>query len=203
MGLVRRTAEAPPEPATPESATAQLADADPDRRRQAALLLDGVADAVPELLRRVPVETDPAVRDAVLTTLAASDRADAAAGLAVHLSSDDAALRTAVAGALAAMPASVPALLPQLFADPDHDVRIMAAMVLADLPHPGTGDWLAELVANDPHSNVVAAAVDALLPMAGPQHVPLLEAAADRFPGDPFLRFTVDAALPGLREAAG
>jgi hypothetical protein len=30
------------------------------------------------------------------------------------------------------------------------------------------------------------------------QHLPLLEQARDRFPADPFLRFTVEAAMPLL-----
>ncbi|GAA0709163.1 HEAT repeat domain-containing protein [Dactylosporangium roseum] len=202
MGLVRRDSTAAPRDTDPRTLRERLTDTDADVRRRAALGLGGAAEAVPDLLARVPVETDPAVRDAVLTTLAALDHADVAAGLAAHLASDDAALRTAVAGALATMPASVPALLPRLLADPDHHVRIMTAMVLADLPHPGAEEWLTGIVASDPHPNVVAAAVDALLPMAGPGHVPVLESARARFPGDPFLRFTVDAALPSLREAA-
>nr|BFE59870.1 hypothetical protein GCM10020063_043960 [Dactylosporangium thailandense] len=201
MGLVRRQAADAPPPAEEGTARQRLEDADPERRRRAALDLEGDAVAAPALLARVPAEPDPAVRDAVLTTLAALDHADVAAGLAPHLRSDDAALRTAVAGALAAMPASVPALLPTLLADPDHDVRIMTAMILADLPHPGAAEWLAEIVAADPHPNVAAAAIDALLPMAGPEHADVLRAARDRFPDDPFLRFTVDAALPDLQEA--
>ncbi|MER7006099.1 HEAT repeat domain-containing protein [Dactylosporangium sp. NPDC000555] len=201
MALVRRDSTTAPDDDDPQVLGRRLTDPDAEIRRRAALGLDGVAEAVPALLARVPVETDPAAREAVLTTLAALDRADVAAGLVPHLASDDAALRTAVSGALAAMPASVPALLPALLANPDHDVRIMTAMVLADLPHPGAADWLAGIVATDTHPNVVAAAVDALLPMAGPGHVEVLAAVPARFPGDPFLRFTIDAALPALREA--
>ncbi|MEV0565983.1 HEAT repeat domain-containing protein [Dactylosporangium sp. NPDC050588] len=200
MGLVRRQTAEVTRQADPGTLQDRLADPDPEQRRRAALDLDGHAEAVPALLARVPAETDLAVRDAVLTTLAAIDHADVAAGLVPHLSSDDAALRSAVAGALSAMPASVPALLPALLADPDHDVRIMTAMVLADLPHPGAADWLAEIVATDRHANVVAAAIDALLPMAGPQHAAVLRAAQERFPKDPFLHFTIDAALPALAE---
>jgi hypothetical protein len=121
-----------------------------------------------------------------------------ARGLAEHLSSDDAALRTAAAEAMATMPGSVPALVPQLIADPDHDVRVMTAMVLADLPHPGSLSWLATMISEDPHPNVVTAAIDALLPAAGAEQIPLLESAMWRFPDDPFLRFTVEKAMPRL-----
>jgi HEAT repeat protein len=203
VGLVRRNAEPPVEPAAaeaPSAATlmAQLDDPEPDCRREAALGLDTVAEAVPALLDRVGAETEPAVRDAVLTTLAAHDSPAVAEGLAEHLASDDAGLRTAVAEALAAMPRSVPELVPRLIADPDHDVRVMTTMVLADLPHPGALTWLAAMITEDPHPNVVTSAIDALLPAAGPEHAALLRAAQQRFPDDPFLRFTVEAALPRL-----
>ena len=203
MGLVRRNAE----PRTPEAVAeapsvetllSRLDDPDPECRREAALGLDGVAEAISALLTRVGVEPEPAVRDAVLTTLAAQDTTAVACVLAGHLASDDAGLRTAVAETMAAMPRSVPALVPGLIADPDHDVRVMTAMVLADLRHPEALSWLAAMIADDPHPNVVTAAIDAILPLAGAEHVALLEAAMRRFPDDPFLRFTVEKALPRL-----
>ena len=203
MGLVRRNAEPEPPEAAAEAPSVetlleQLEDLEPECRREAALGLDGVARAVPALLRRAGVETEPAVRDAVLTTLAAQDTEPVASGLAEFLASDDAGLRTAAAEAMATMPRSVPALVPALIADPDHDVRVMTAMVLADLHHPESQSWLATMISNDPHPNVVTSAIDALLPSAGPEHVPLLEAAMRRFPDDPFLRFTVEKAMPRL-----
>ncbi|NMO54158.1 HEAT repeat domain-containing protein [Actinoplanes sp. TBRC 11911] len=193
MGLVRRKPE--PEAEHPKPSVEQLDDPDPEHRRQAALGLEGVAEAVPALLDRVAAEREPQVRDAMLTTLAAVDSPAVAEALAGHLASDDAALRTAVAEALATMPVSVPAIMPGLLTDPDHRVRVMTAMILADLPHPASLMWLSDMIRDDPHPNVVAAAIDALLPSAGPQHAELLRGAARRFPDDPFLRFTVDAAL--------
>ncbi|MFC7527182.1 HEAT repeat domain-containing protein [Actinoplanes sp. GCM10030250] len=203
MGLVRKQASQQPEEVLPEKPSAetmlgQLDDPEPDCRREAALGLDGVAEAVPGLLARVAAETETNVRDAVLTTLSAHDTEQVAGALAVHLASDDAALRTAVAEALATMPKSVPALIPSLLAAPDHDVRVMTAMVLADLAHPEAQVWVTRMIAEDPHPNVVTAAIDALLPAATAEHIPVLEAAVQRFPDDPFLRFTVQAALPRL-----
>ncbi|SNY15285.1 HEAT repeat domain-containing protein [Paractinoplanes atraurantiacus] len=198
MGLVRRNTPPPEETAAPPSADtllSQLDDPDPELRREAALGLDGSAEAVAPLLDRVAGETEAAVRDAMLTTLAAHDTAQVAEGLAVHLASDDAGLRTAVAETLATMPNSVPALLPRLIDDDDHDVRVMTAMVLADLPHPEAMTWLAVMIREDPHPNVVTAAIDALLPSIGPEHHELLRGAVERFPDDPFLRFTVEAAV--------
>ncbi|MEU4687985.1 HEAT repeat domain-containing protein [Actinoplanes sp. NPDC023714] len=207
MGLVRKKASEQPEEMTPERPSAdalraQLDDPDPDCRREAALALDGVEEAIPDLLARVTVETDANVRDAVLTTVSAYDTDTVAGALAVHLASDDAALRTAVVEALARMPQSMPALLPDLIAAPDHDVRVLTAMVLADLTHPDTAVWLTEMIRDDPHPNVVTAAIDALLPVATADHAELLEEAVHRFPDDPFLRFTVQAALPRLSGTA-
>ncbi|GIH99861.1 HEAT repeat domain-containing protein [Planobispora takensis] len=200
MALVRRAVDTPPQaPDTdPRLLIAALTDADADRRRRAALALGAEPTAVPALLERVAVEEDAAVREAVLTVLAARDEAEVATGLAVHLRSDDAALRTAVVEALAAMPNGVAPLLPQLVLDPDHDVRILTAMVMADLASPEAVRWLVEMVSADRHPNVVASAVDALLPLAGAEHRALLQAVGERFRDDPFLRFTIDAALPSL-----
>ncbi|MFI1989204.1 HEAT repeat domain-containing protein [Actinoplanes sp. NPDC020271] len=204
MGLVRKQAPEPEATRTlgPDELVRQLDDPDPERRREAALDLTGVPDAIPELLARAGLETEPRARDAVLTTLAGHDTEAVAAGLAVHLASDDAGLRTAVAEALATMPRSVPALLPSLTSAPDHDVRVMTAMVLADLPDPAARDWLIRMISEDDHPNVVTAAIDAFLPAATPEHAPVLEAAARRFPDDPFLQFTVRAALPRLAGTA-
>jgi HEAT repeat protein len=207
MGLVRKKASEPVEEVAPErpsadSLRAQLDDPDPERRREAALGLDGVEEAVPDLLARIMTETENTVRDAVITTVSAYDTETVAGALAVHLASDDAALRTAVVEALARMPRSMPALLPDLIAAPDHDVRVMTAMVLADLRHPDTAVWLIEMIRDDPHPNVVTAAIDALLPVATADHAAVLEDAVHRFPDDPFLRFTVQAAVPRLSGTA-
>jgi HEAT repeat protein len=197
VGLVRRKAEPSVDagPMSVEELLAGLDDPDSERRRESALGLDGTPAGVPPLLARVGTEPEPQVRDAMLTTLAAHDVPEVAEALAAHLASDDAALRTAVAETLATMPGSVPELIPRLLAAPDHDVRVMTAMILADLPHPDSLARLIEIVREDNHPNVVATAIDALLPSLGPQHTELLLGVVARFPGDPFLKFTVEAAL--------
>lgn len=207
MGLVRKQAPQQPQETAPERRSAEtllqrLNDPDTDLRREAALGLEGVAEAVPALLARVGVEEDARVLESILTTLAAHDTGQVAGSLAVHLASDEAALRMAVVAALATMPVSVPDLLPALLAAPDHDVRVMTALILADLPHPEAHGWLLLMIEDDPHPNVVSSAVDALLPSATADDIPLLERAAGRFPDDPFLRFTVQTALPRLAGTA-
>ena len=121
-----------------------------------------------------------------------------ARSLAAHLTSDDAGLRGAVVEALAAMPVGVLPMLPGLTADTDPDVRIMTALILADLQDPSAASWLIRMVTDDPHPNVVATAIDALLPLVGEEGAELLRQVGERFPADPFLRFTVDVALARL-----
>ena len=198
MGLVRHDTE--PQPAE-ERPGQPLDSPDPERRRKAALCLDGVAEAVPALFDRLAVETEPAVRDALLTPLAGQDTDAVAIGLAGHLASEDPGLRTAVAEAMAAMPESVPVLMPDLLTDPDHDVRILTVMVLANLQHSEVDSWLVAMIRDDPHPNVVTAAIGALLPSAGAEHATLLQDALRRFPDDPFLCFIVKTAMPRLVEA--
>ena len=203
MGLVRGSAESQPEqvssklPAT-ETLLGQLDDRDTDRRREAALGLDDGPDAVPALLERLTAETEPAVRDALLATLVTHDTEQVVAALIVHLASDDAGLRTAVAETLAAMPVSVLRFMPALLADARHHVRIMTVLILARMHHAEAVFWLVAVISDDPHPNVVSAAIDALLPSATVEHLPLLRQAMSRFPDDPFLRFVVDIAVSRL-----
>jgi HEAT repeat protein len=199
---LRRSDEPAPHPDRPDrdELIAVLTDPDTDRRRWAALELDGDPAAIPALLERVGVEDAPVVREALLTTLAAHDVEPVARALTTHLSSDDAAMRVAVAGALATMTTATPTLLADLVADPDPDVRIMTAMVLDELAAPAARDWLIRMIETDSQANVVTAAIDAFLPMATAEHADLLERARRRFPDDPFLHFTIDTAVPRLFE---
>lgn len=199
MGLVHRTAKRreddSPVPAPELSA---LDSDDPEIRRSGAIGLDAQPEAMPAVLEHVVGEPDVAARDAMLTVLAAQDSDVVAQGLIKLLSSEDPALRTAVVDALATMLRAVPPLLPELTAHPDPDVRILGAMVLARLAHPAVVPALEAMIATDPHANAVAAAIDALLPVATAGHIGLLEEVLARFPRDPFLRFTISAAIPKL-----
>jgi HEAT repeat protein len=197
MGLVRRTTqrreEGPPVPAL-----SALDSDDPEVRRRGALGLDAQPDAMSALLKHLPNEPDAAARDAMLTVLAAQDSEAVARGLTTYLSSEDPGLRTAVVDALATMTHAVPPLLPQLTTNHDPDVRILSAMVLASLADPAVVPALETMIATDPHANVVAAAIDALLPVATSGHIGLLQDVLIRFPEDPFLRFAIAAAIPRL-----
>lgn len=203
MGLIRSHTGPQPERVRPggpaiEALLRELDDPESDRRREAALGLEGVVEAVPAMLDRVPVETDPAVRDTLLTTLAAADTGPVGVALSRHLASPDAGLRTAVAGTLAVMPVGSAAAVPGLLADPDHGVRVMAVFVLARMRPSVAMSWLIGVIRDDPHANVVTAAIDALLPVATAEHIPLLTGAMCRFPDDPFLCFVVETTVSRL-----
>jgi HEAT repeat protein len=202
MGLVRRTT-GQRDGSPPDAVVATLDSADPEIRRSGALHLDVQSGAVESLLDHVAEEPDPTARDAMLTVLAAEDSEAVARGLVRHLASEDAGLRNAVVDVLAMMTRAVPALLPELTISPDSDVRILSAMLLGNLAHPAVVPALEAMIATDPHPNVVAAAIDALLPIATAEHVALLEGALTRFPEDPFLRFTIQAAVPRLMGNTG
>lgn len=198
MGLVRRTIDRR-EAKPPVPALSALDSDDPEIRRCGALGLDPRPDTMSALLKHLADEPNVAARDAMLTVLAAQDSDAVAQGLVTHLASEDPALRTAVVDALATMTHAAPPLLPQLTTSPDPDVRILSAMLLANLAHPAVMPALEAMIATDPHANVVAAAIDGLLPVANTGHIGLLEDVLTRFPEDPFLRFTITAAIPRLK----
>jgi len=177
---------------------AGLADDDADVRRWSALDLAHHPEATGALVGRLEVEADRAVRDAVLTTLAGFDSLEAAAGLAPHLRSEDAALRTAVVSALAGMPTAAPSVVPALLDDADPDVRILTVMVLGQLRAQQVPGWLLEVLRTDEHPNVCAAALAELAELVEPSMAGVVAAVAARFPDDPFLAFTADALLDRL-----
>lgn len=203
MTLIRRTAtpEVPTQSADRRSPVRDvpgliesLSDPTADVRRRAALDLAGAAEAIPALLGRVGPEPDRAVREAVLTVLAAQDVDAVVWGLLPNLASDDATLRNAVVEVLRTMPLAMPAHVGALLASPDSDVRVLTVMILAGLRVPEVAGWLAGVVRTDDHPNVVAAALAELLETGGDEVVELARGAAIRFPADPFLQFAAQSA---------
>ena len=193
MGLVKRAAAAPDASQRRSSGrdTAglllQLSTGEPEARRRAALDLEGDVDAVHALLELVGTETDPSVRDAVLTTLAAHDTPDIARAVAVHLGRDDAGLRNAVVVALQAMPTGTAAVVGELLDAPDARTRTLAVMVLSTLAHPEVGTWLRLVAERDTDANIVAAAVDAAQLLDPALAADVATTAARRFPANPYL----------------
>jgi HEAT repeat protein len=195
-GADRRTVER-----TVEGLLGQLEHADAEVRRRAVLDLADRPEAWSALVDRVGHEPDPTVRSAICTQLARHDVPAVVDGLVRYLASDHAAVRNAVAGVLARTPVSTARRMPDLLADPDPDVRILTVTVLGALRTPDVEDWLAGLVSDDPHPNVVSTAIGELVSIAGDRCRPALLAARERFPDDPFIAFTVDRALQATSRA--
>ncbi|BAI76173.1 armadillo-like helical protein (plasmid) [Azospirillum sp. B510] len=220
MGLLKKKTGSAPVPEAPAPVSpvpvstdgprdplASLEDPESSVRRDAAHALGhGTAGAPPPgaeaaLARRLAVEGDAGVREAILTALARIATPDAAAALVPFLDREDAALRNAALESLQQMPAAVaaPALLPLLdHADPD--LRIFAVQGLGGLAHPARAEWLARVMEGDRDVNVGLAAVEALAEAGSPEALSSLEGLARRFPDDAFVAFAVDAARSSFRD---
>lgn len=178
-----------------EASEEALNDADPRRRSAAARTLAATAGSETLLLERFRREADQGVRESLLLALIGLGTPAAAAGLAVHLGSDDADVRNAVIEALGTMPAGAAATVEALLGDPDPDIRIFACNILAGLDDPAAEPWLRRVVETETEANVCAAAVEALTQVGTADSVPALRALAIRFPREPFLAFAIDTAL--------
>ena len=196
MALVkpRKPAEPIPETGGGDPLT-RLEDADPARRRAAVHALEGRADAVPALAGRLGREVDASVREALLTALVRTGDAAAARSILPLLASEDVGLRNGVIESLQQMPPAVvmPEAAPLLEAE-DSDLRIFAVQLVGRLPHPDRIPLLTAVLERDPEVNVCLAAVEALMETGRPDALPALEGLALRFPDDPFVAFSVDAA---------
>jgi len=131
----------------------------------------------------------------ILTTLVRNGGVAAARSVLDLLRSDDAGLRNAAIETLQEMGEAVTPLIEELLADPDSDVRIFAMNILISLNSPRVPEIALKVIASDPHVNVCAAAVDVLAEAGRPEMAGALRDVANRFPDQPFLAFSVRAAL--------
>ncbi|SEH25599.1 HEAT repeat domain-containing protein [Magnetospirillum fulvum] len=194
-GLGRDPAVCPLQP----KLLADLASDDPGPRRAAARALAAYPEAATALCNRLEIEPAPSVRAMILTTLIKIQNPAIAARLAALLRSDDVPLRTAVIEALQEMPDSAALHLRTLLNDPDSDVRIFAVNILGALRHADVPGWLAELIREEPHINVCAAAVDALAEIGDSEALADLDTLRARFASETFMSFAIDTATRRIR----
>lgn len=180
---------------------AQLNDKETDRRRWAARDLARHPEATTELAARLAVETAPAVRDALLSSLLAIASDEVVESIVPFLRSEDAGLRNGVVAVLQRLPEPVARHMTELLADPDPDVRILSIDILQDLAHPQALVWLREALENETAVNVVGAAIDRLAQIGTPDLAPLLD-VRERFCDEPYIRFAVDMVLKRLDDAS-
>jgi len=203
MPLIRKAPEqaAKAEPAADPAVG--LADASPDARWAAARAAAERRDAVPVLAQALAREDDARVREAIFTALARIATPESALAVLPYVRCDDASLRTGALDALRAMPSVTAPHLPQLLADPDSDVRLLACDLARVMTGAEVPKLLCGLLDTDPQANVCAAAVEVLAEIGNADATPSLARCAARFPGDPFLGFAVEAATERLTQHAG
>jgi len=163
--------------------------------RRAAVRMAGRSGAMAILAGRLEAEDDRGVRELILTTLVRNGGVAAARSILDLLRSDDAGLRNAAIETLQEMGEAVTPLIEELLADPDSDVRIFAMNILISLNSPRVPEIALKVIASDPHVNVCAAAVDVLAEAGRPEMAGALRDVANHFPDQPFLAFSVRAAL--------
>lgn len=168
-------------------------------RRLAARAIARFPNASSALIDHLEEETEPSVREAIITSLAAIADVSAVTALLDCLRSEDAALRNDAIEALKTAGVQHPGLIQNALQDYDADVRILAIGILESLKHPDVELWLIDLLEHDPHLNVCACAVDLLCEIGSERAVPVLEACLERFPDEAYLRFAVDLAIQRLR----
>jgi HEAT repeat protein len=201
MPLIRKSPEAAPSPSMASPAGA-LRGGTPDERWAAARAL-AIPEGVGALAEALIAETDPRIREAILTSLARIGSPEAAAAVVPHIRSDDASVRTAALDALRAMPGAAATALPDLLADADADVRLLACELVRALPTPEATRLLCVLIERDAEANVCAAAIDVLAEAAGPDALPALALCADRFSDQPFLTFAAKIAAERIGSLDG
>jgi HEAT repeat protein len=193
MPLIRKDPGPAPAPGIPDSRR-DLKSVDAETRWTAARLLAKDPSSVTALDDALATETDSRVREALFTSLARIQTADAVGALLSHLRSPDAAIRAGALDALSSMPQAVESQLPKLLADPDPDVRLLICDIIRRLPGPVACRYLCDLLGRETEINVCAAAVEALSEVGDDTALPVLAGCAARFSTEPFLAFSIKVA---------
>lgn len=193
MPLIRKDASTPV--ATPDNPAAQLRAESREARWSAARALAGMAGSETVLGEALARETDPRVREAIFTSLARQQTAQAVEVVLPYVRSQDAAIRTAALDALSAMPGAVEAFIPALLGDADSDVRLLTCDVVRRLPGSAAARALCALLENESQPNVCAAAIEALSEVGDTAALPALARCRARFADEPFLLFAIQAAV--------
>ena len=177
----------------------QLASSDPEIRTWAARDLAEFKDSAKPLSRQLENETNPNVREAILTSLAVVGGDEAVQALIRCLRSDDAALRNGAIEAMENLPDSVAPVMSKLLTDPDSDVRIFAIDILESLRHPDVEKWLINVLQTENHVNVCAGAINLLGEIGSDRALDALEKVKDKFSDVNYIEFAVDVAVKRIK----
>lgn len=174
---------------------AQLNDPNPAARRWAVRDLEKFPEASTALTTLLSKETDSSVREVILTALTTIGDPVAIGTLMQCLRSEDAALRNEAIDAMKELPDEVAPIMSKLLEYAESDVRLFAVNILAALRWPDVEHWLIDVLANDEHINVCAAAIDALVEVGTAQSQAELRRVITRFPDAPYIVFAANLAL--------
>jgi HEAT repeat protein len=196
MPLIRKSATGGKTPGNkaPVDIRAGLASADVEERWAAARVAPEVEGGPEALITSLRTESDPRVREAMVTSLARINSAASIEALLALLRSDDASARTVALDTLRGMGSAMREHLPRLLADADSDVRVLSCEIVRSLPGPEATRILCDLLANETEVNVCAAALDVLAEVGEAQALSTLAQCATRFRDTPFLAFAVKIA---------
>ncbi len=206
MALIRKQdAAAPPaekrrRERTGETLLQQLHDDRPMARRWAARDLVDYPHADAALAERLLMEQDLSVREVILTSLTRLGSPVAIHALLACLRSQDASLRNEAIVCMQQLPAEVAPIMQQLLTCDDADLRIFAVNILGALCHPQVEAWLIQVLQQDCHVNVCAAALDLLAEVGTRQALSAIGLVRQRFAEQPYIQFAADLALKRINE---
>ena len=198
MGLVRAKSGVEAAVVVPPLGQARLDDPNTHVRREAVAQL-GVAGDEAQLIKRLPIEEDRQVREAILLTLVRIGTLEVATALAQLLEHDRPDLRNSALECLAAMPGPTAGLLDKLALSDDDDVRIFAVMLAGELGWALAGPALIERAADETNPNVAAAIAETLAEIGDRGCVGALEQLRTRFEDEPFVSFAAELAIRRLQ----
>ena len=178
------------EPVTDEALLSPNAPARLEAIRRAARA--GQSDLLVETLKS---DSDPFVRELILTNLARFGGVQAIEKLARLIDDEDPQLRNSVIETLSCMGEEVIDRLASMLDDEDHNVRIYVLTTLGMVKNPRAAAVALQAALTDANINVCAAALDVVASSGSPEMIPQISAVADRFPKQPFLAFAARAAI--------
>ena len=211
MPLIRAAAPEPtPAPPAQDAQLVELAAGDSQARRRAAqsLAVQGAqpgADAgriAAALAAQLRAEPELSVREAILVALGTLGGHEVAALLAPLLGAADASLRNGALEALKRLHHDAVTAVDGLLADPDPDLRLLAAEVMRGWGSDMAAPRLARLLMGEAHVNVCAAALDIAAAIGEPGLMPALATCKSRFAGQGFIEFAADVAIDRARQAS-
>lgn len=177
----------------------QLEDPDPSIRRWAARDLSLHPSAAGPLAQRLAEEPETDVREAIAASLEVIGGGRTVEGLIPLLHSDEAGLRNTAIEILQHLPDDVAVHIERLLSEPDSDLRIFAVNIMETVPHPRSEEWLCAVLHDDPHVNVVAAALNLLSEVASERALAAVEQASRRFSTEPFIQFACQTVKKRIR----